>query len=192
MEGNTTINDIQEQADYLNLPTAYYLRRYDLFWFLCISSNRWRRDYIAVLLLNYIDDIKLKESLKSADDLNKVKDAVIDQMKKEKDNIEAEKEKWKDELVKERELNEELLRRNDQLRIFLNAALDYIQAHMALFIGYLVFNGVALKLGFKMEDCIGENSPLAQWIRSLNVDDLESGQTPLLSMFQESMSLTKK
>lgn len=55
---------------------------------------RWRRDYIAVLLRNYIDDIKLKKELRSTKDLDvSIKDKLIAQMKKEKESIEAEKNK---------------------------------------------------------------------------------------------------
>lgn len=60
---------------------------------------------------------------------------------------------------------------------------------MALFIGHIVITGVALNLGFKMEDCIGPDSLLVQWIRSLNVEDLEAGHIPMIAMF-ECLSIT--
>lgn len=69
--------------------------------------------------------------------------------------------------------NTELLYKNRQLRVFLAAALNFIQQNPDAFKGFLLRNGLVSKLGFTLEDCEGENSLLTKLINSLTVSALE-------------------
>lgn len=65
------------------------------------------------------------------------------------------------------------MRKNKQLKIFTAASIAFIKQNKHAFIGFLVTNGYLQQLGFTFQDCVGENSPLMQWIDALNVETIE-------------------
>jgi hypothetical protein len=98
---------------------------------------------------------------------------VLKQLESEKAEAKERKEKVEQKLKDAEEENAELLRKNAQLKIFGSASIAFIKANKPGFIGFLVMSGLIEKLGFSFQDCIGDNSPIMQWIDSLNVEAIE-------------------
>ena len=99
------------------------------------------------------------------------------------------KEKRKDvelELEKAKEENAELLHKNAQLKVFSSASILFIKQNKVGFIGFLVMNGLLDKLGFTVQDCVGENSKIVQWIDSLDVEAIEEANLLEFTQYFES------